>query len=68
MSLELLGKELASLYDDVDFIGIQEGIDRNVCMFNCNRTGATFCGNDPFTLGKRLEEIRTTFKHIKNKA
>lgn len=56
--LEQLGKALAEEFEDVEFIGLFHGEDRSVCTFNCNRTGATFCGNTLEVLEKRISFIR----------
>ena len=62
--LEQLGKDLASEFDDVEFIGLFHGENRSICTFNCNRTGATFCGNSLEELQKRVEYIRENFTPI----
>lgn len=62
--LEQLGRDLAKQFEDVDFIGLQHGIHSSVCTFNCNRTGATFCGNTLEEVEKRIEYIRENFPPI----
>lgn len=64
--LEQLGKDIADLFEDVEFIGIFQGEGHlpPVCTFNCTRTGATFCGNSYEDIQKRLDFIRENYKPI----
>lgn len=65
--LEQLGRDLAKEFEDIDFIGLFHGETISVCTFNCNRTGATFCGNNFKDIEERLKNIRETFTPINSK-
>jgi hypothetical protein len=66
--LEELGRDMADVFEDVKFIGLMKGIDTTVLTFNCNKTGATFCGNTIHEVEERLTFIRNNFKFLEERA
>lgn len=65
--LEQLGRDMATFFEDIEFIGLQKGIEISICTFNCLRTGATFCANTVHDLETRLEFIREHHKPLVHK-
>jgi len=66
--LEELGKDLANEFEDVEFIGMFYSEKFSLCTFNCNRTGATFCGNSFDEIQNKIKYIRENFSPLKHKA
>lgn len=66
--LEELGKDMANEFEDVEFIGLMKGDVSTHLTFNCNKTGATFCGNTINEVEERLTFIRNNFKMLEDMA
>jgi len=65
--LEEIGMEVASMYDDLRFDGVQRGggtSHPDMCHFTCLRTGASFIVDSPSDVQDRLQHIRKTFPQI----
>jgi hypothetical protein len=62
--LHNIGKELENQFEGIQFIGIQQGYGpiKDVCTFNCLKTGTTFCGNNESVVEERLNQIRNSFE------
>lgn len=63
-SLKSYGKYLEKQFDDIHFIGIQEGLNSSIYLFNDKKTGATFCGNDIESIKNKLNYIRNNIKEL----